>query len=483
MLGEAPGVKNFFVAAGMNSVGIASAGGAGKALAEWIVQGYPEEDLWAVDVRRFHRWQNNPHYLHDRTIEAVGLLYADHWPYNQRKTARNARRTPFHDRLSELGACFGEVAGWERANWFAPRGEKAEYRYSWGRQNWFEHSRAEHMAVREGVGVYDLSSLGKFLLQGRDAVAELDRICANKMDVPVGKVVYTQMLNDRGGIEADLTVTRLAEEKFFIVVPGATATRDFDWIMRHLRPCAHAVLTDVGSAFTMLAVMGPKSRDLLENLIEADLTNEAFPFATAQQVDIAYGKSIAVRMSFVGELGWELYIPTEFSLNVFDTLMTAGAPHGLKLVGLHALDSLRLEKAYVHWGADVTPDTDPFEAGLGYCVKLEKDDFIGRTALLRKKESGLKRKRVVFTLKDPEPLLYHEEPIYRDGELLCGNTHGAYAHMLGGAIGMGYLSRPEGITDEWIMSGSYEVEVEGDRIPAQVHLKAPYDPKGVRLKS
>jgi 4-methylaminobutanoate oxidase (formaldehyde-forming) len=482
MLGEAPGVKNFFVAAGMNSVGIASAGGAGKALAEWIVQGYPEEDLWAVDVRRFHYWQNNPRYLHDRTVEAVGLLYADHWPYKQRKTARNARRTLFHDRLAGCGACFGEVAGWERANWFAPTGVKAEYQYSWGRQNWFDYSRAEHLAVRNGVGVYDLSSLGKFFLQGRDAVSELDIICANKMDVPVGKVVYTQLLNDRGGIEADLTVTRLAEDKFFIVVPGATATRDFDWIQRQLRPYAHAVLTEVSSAFTMLAVMGPKSRDVLAKLTDADLSNAAFPFATAQQIDLAYAKLIAVRMSFVGELGWELYIPTEFSLNVFDALMEAGAPFGIKLVGLHALDSLRLEKGYVHWGADVTPDDTPFEAGLGYCVKLEKANFIGRNALLRQKELGLKRKRVIFTLKDPESLLYHEEPIYRNGELACGNTHGAYAHFLGCAIGMGYLKNPEGITDDWILNGAYEIEVEGRRIPAQVHLKAPYDPKSEKVK-
>jgi len=266
------------------------------------------------------------------------------------------------------------------------------------------------------------------------------------------------------------------------VVPGATATRDFDWIKRHLRPYAHAVLSEVSSAFTMLAVMGPTSRDVLAQLTDADLSNAAFPFATAQQIDLAYAKPIAVRMSFVGELGWELYIPTEFSLNVFDALMEAGAPSGIKLVGLHALDSLRLEKGYVHWGADVTPDDTPFEAGLGYCVKLEKEDFIGRNALLRQKQLGLKRKRVIFTLKDPEPLLYHEEPIYRNGELACGNTHGAYAHFLGCAIGMGYLKNPEGITDDWILNGVYEIEVEGRRIPAQVHLKAPYDPKGEKLK-
>ena len=482
MLGEAPGVKNFFVAAGMNSVGIASAAGSGKALAQWIDQGYPEEDLWSVDIRRFYGWQANPRYLYDRTTEAVGLLYADHWPFNQRKTARNVRRTPFHDRLVQRGACFGEVAGWERANWFAPRGVKAEYVYSWGRQNWFEYSAAEHMAVRENVGVYDLSSMAKFLVQGHDSLAELQRICGNNLDVPEGKVVYTQFLNQRGGIEADVTVTRLSEDRYFIVTPGATGTRDFDWIRRHLREEAHAFLTDVTSSYTMLAVMGPRARDLLSTLTDADLSNEAFPFATAQQIDVAYARPIVMRMSFVGELGWELYIPTEFSNNVFDALMQEGEKFDLKLVGLHALDSLRLEKGYRHWGADITPDDTPFEAGLGFCVKLDKGDFVGKDALVKQTESGLTRKLVIFTLEDPEPLLYHDEPILRNGVKVSENTHGAYAHFLGSAIGMGYLENPDGIDDEWILSGKYQIDVEGKLIAARVHLKAPYDPESKRVR-
>jgi 4-methylaminobutanoate oxidase (formaldehyde-forming) len=482
MLGEAPGVKNFFVAAGMNSVGIASAAGSGKALAQWIDQGYPEEDLWSVDIRRFYGWQANARYLYDRTTEAVGLLYADHWPFNQRKTARNVRRTPFHDRFARRGACFGEVAGWERANWFAPPGVNAEYVYSWGRQNWFEYSAAEHMAIRENVGVYDLSSMAKFLVQGKDAMHELQHLCANNVDVPQGKVVYTQLLNDRGGIEADVTVTRLAEDQFFVVTPGATGTRDFDRFRRHLRENAHACLTDVTSAYTMLAVMGPRARDVLSTLTDADLSNEAFPFATARQIDVAYARPLVVRMSFVGELGWELYIPTEFSNNVFDALMEAGEKFDLKLVGLHALDSLRLEKAYRHWGADITPDDTPFEAGLGFCVKLDKGDFIGRDALVKQAESGLTRKLVIFTLEDPEPLLYHDEPILRNGVKVSENTHGAYAHFLGSAIGMGYLANPDGIDDEWILSGKYEVDVEGRLIPAKIHLKAPYDPESKRVR-
>jgi len=482
MLGEAPGVKNFFVAAGMNSVGIASAAGSGKALAQWIDQGYPEEDLWSVDIRRFYGWQANARYLYDRTTEAVGLLYADHWPFNQRKTARNVRRTPFHDRLAQRGACFGEVAGWERANWFAPQGVKAEYVYSWGRQNWFEYSAAEHMAVRENVGVYDLSSMAKFLVQGHDSLAELQRICGNNLDVPVGKVVYTQFLNQRGGIEADVTVTRLSEDRYFIVTPGATGARDFDWIRRHLREDAHSFLTDVTSGYTMLAVMGPRARDLLSTLTDADLSNEAFPFATAQQIDVADARPIVVRMSFVGELGWELYIPTEFSNNVFDALVQEGEKFDLKLVGLHALDSLRLEKGYRHWGADITPDDTPFEAGLGFCVKLDKEDFVGKDALVKQTESSLTRKLVIFTLEDPEPLLYHDEPILRNGVKVSENTHGAYAHFLGSAIGMGYLENPDGIDDEWILSGKYQIDVEGKLIAARVHLMAPYDPESKRVR-
>ena len=482
MLGEAPGVKNFFVAAGMNSVGITSAGGAGRALAQWIDQGYPEEDLWSVDIRRFYGWQANHRYLYDRTTEAVGNLYADHWPYKQPRTARNARCTPFHDRLAARGACFGVVAGWERVNWFAPEGVKPEYKYSWGRQNWFDYSAAEHMAVRENVGVYDLSSMANFLVQGRDAMQELQNICANNVDVPVGKVVYTQMLNERGGIESDLTVTRLAADKYFIVTPGATGTRDFDWIQRHLRKDAYAVLTDVTSAYTMLAVMGPKSRDLLIQLTDADLSNESFPFASAKEIDLAYARLIAVRMSFVGELGWELYIPAEFSNNVFDALMAEGKKFNLKLVGLHALDSLRLEKGYKHWSADITPYDTPFEANLGFCVAMDKGDFIGRDALVKQTESGLKRKLVIFTLEDSEPLIYHDEPIYRNGELISENTHGAYSHLFGCAIGMCYLKHPDGISDEWIMEGKYEINVEGKLFPIKIHLKPPYDPETERVK-
>jgi glycine cleavage system aminomethyltransferase T/glycine/D-amino acid oxidase-like deaminating enzyme len=482
MLGEVPGMKNLFVAAGMNSVGIASAGGVGKALAHWIDLGYPEEDLWPVYVRRFHAWQGNPNYVHDRFVEAVGVLYADHFPFRQRKTARNVRQSAFHDRLKDRDACFGVVGGWERANWFATKGIRAEYEYSWGRQNWFDISRSEHMAVREGVGVYDLTSMAEFLVQGRDACESLQMICTNNIDVPAGKVVYTQLLNERGGIESDLTVTRLDEDRFFIVAVGATATRDFDWIDRHLDYSKRVTLTDVGSGYSMLGVMGPKSRGLLADLTDTDLSNESFPFATARYLDIGYARPLAIRMSYVGELGWELYIPTEFFLNVFDALMEAGEKHGLRLVGLHALDSLRLEKSYKHWGSDITPDDTPFQAGLGFCVNLDKGGFIGRDALLRQKEKGISRKLVTFTVDDPDPLIYRDEPIYRNGIHVSENTHGSYSHLFGGAIGMTYLSHPDGISNAWIEEGKYEVGIEGKRYPVKIHLKPPYDPEGRRVK-
>jgi 4-methylaminobutanoate oxidase (formaldehyde-forming) len=412
----------------------------------------------------------------------VGNLYADHWPFKQPETARNVRQTPFHDRLAERGACFGVVAGWERANWFAPQGVKAEYEYSWGRQNWFEHSANEHMAIRENVGVYDLSSMAKFVVQGRDALKTLQYVCCNDINVPMGKVVYTQMLNERGGIEADITVTRLAEDKFFIVSPGACGVRDFDYINRHIKKDDFTTLTEVTSGYTMLAVMGPNSRKLLQSLTDADLSNEAFPFATAREIDIAYARPLAVRMSFVGELGWELYIPTEFSNNVFDALMEAGKAFDLKLVGLHALDSLRLEKGYKHWSADITPDNTPFETGLGFCVRMQKEDFLGKEALAKQKASGLKRKLVMFSIKDPDPLVYHDEPIYRDNVLVSENTHGAYSHVLGCSIGMCHLKNPEGISDDWIKAGSYEINVAGNMYPIEIHLEPVYDPKSKRVK-
>ena len=483
ILGEAPELKNFFVAAGFNSIGIQSSGGVGMVLAEWIVKGRPPMDLWDVDIRRWAPFQGNSRYLRDRTIEGLGLLYAMHWPFRQVETARPIRTTPLHDRLAARGACFGELAGWERANWFAPPGVEPKYEYSYGRQNWFEYSGAEHKAIRETVGILDQTSFAKFLLQGRDAEKILSRVCANNVAVPPGKIVYTQWLNERGGIEADLTVTRLTEDNYLVVTAAGTQVRDFIWLQRHIPDGAHAVLTDVTSGHAVLGVMGPRARDLLTHVTDADLSNDAFPFATSQEIDLAYAKVRASRISYVGELGWELYIPTEFSLGVYDAIVAAGDALGLKHVGMHAMNSLRMEKGYRHWGDDITEEDTPLEAGLGFAVAFDKDaDFIGRDALLRQKETGLKRRLVQFSLEDPEPLLYHDEPIWRDGKIVGRITSGMFGYTIGCAIGMGHVEHEDGVNANFVNAGSYEIEVACERIPARASLRPFYDPKSERVR-
>ena len=359
MLGEAPELKNFYVAAGFNSIGIQSAGGAGKVLAEWIAEGHPPIDLWDVDIRRMAPFQGNRTYLFQRAKEALGLLYAPHWPYYQYESARGVRRSPLHEGLAARGACFGEVMGWERPNWFAPKGVEPKYQYSYKRQNWFPYAAAEHMAVREGVALFDQSSFGKFLVQGRDSEAVLQRVCANDVAVPLGKIVYTQWLNERGGIEADLTVTRLAEDTYQVVTGAAVAGRDFGWLKRHIPDDAHCIATDVTSGSAVIGLMGPKSRALLAKLAGADLSNQAFPFGTAQELDLGMARVRALRVTYVGELGWEIYVPSEFAAGVLEAIMAEGEGHGLKLAGMHVLDSCRIEKAFRHWSHDITQEDTP----------------------------------------------------------------------------------------------------------------------------
>lgn len=482
MIGEAPGLKNYFVAAGMNSVGVASAGGVGKAVAEWMIEGRPTEDLWPVDVKRCYSWQINEKFLHERTVETVGNLLAAHWPFKQSRTARPIRRSPFHDRLRKIGACFGEANGWERPNWFAPQNHQPEYQYSWKRQNWFDFSAQEHMAVREGVGVYELTSEAKFILQGKDAESVLQYICANNIAVPVGKIVYTQLLNDWAGIEADLTVTRLADTSFLIITGASTKARDFYWIRSQIPENANATLTNVTSGYVMLSIMGPRSRDLLSCLTPDNLSNEAFPFGTAKRIDLAYARAFALRISYVGELGWELYFPVDFALSVFDNLMAEGKKFNLRWVGLHAIDSLRIEKGFKEWGSELKPDYTPYESGLGFAVKLNKGKFIGREALLRQQKAGLTKRAATFVLRDPEPLLYKGETIYRNGKIVGYLSHGAYGHYLGSAVGIGYIENTQGVDENWIQSGNYEIDVEGQRVPAGVYMEAPYDPKAKRVR-
>ena len=483
MLGEAPELKHFFVAAGFNSIGIQSAGGAGKVIAEWIVGGRPPMDLWDVDIRRMVPFQGNRTYLRERVSESLGLLYDMHWPFRQYETARGVRVSPLHGRLKARGACFGEVAGWERPNWFAPDGVEPKYEYSYGRQNWFPYAAQEHMAVRETVGLFDQSSFAKFLVQGRDAEAVLQRVCANDVAVPAGKIIYTPWLNERGGIEADLTVTRLAEDCFMVVTGAAVAGRDLHWLKRNIPDDAHAFVTDVTSGYAVLGVMGPDSRTLLSRVTDADLSNDAFSFGTAQEIELGYARVRALRITYVGELGWELYVPSEFAPGVFDAIVAEGDDLGLRMAGLHVLDSCRIEKAFRHWGHDITDEDTPLEAGLGFTCRFDKNvPFIGRDALLRQKEAGLKKRLVQFILNDPEPLLYHNEPIYRDGEIVGYITSANYGHALGRAVGLGYVNHPDGVDPDFVKSGAYEIEVACERVPATASLRPLYDPAAERVR-
>ena len=477
-LGPAPEIEGYWVAAGYNSVGIVSSGGAGMALAHWITEGEAPFDLWEVDLRRAQPFQRNRRYLKERVTETLGLLYADHWPYRQPDTARGVRKTPLHDRLEAKGAVFGETAGWERANWFANPGEAREYRHDWQGQNWFANRAAEHMAVRERVGLFDMSSFGKIRVEGRDALALLQKLCANDMDVALSRVVYTQMLNARGGIESDLTVTRLSETAFLLIVPGATLQRDLAWLRAHLGD-AFAVITDVTAGEAVLCLMGPQSRDVLARVSPDDFSNAAHPFGTAREVEIGMGIARAHRVTYVGELGWELYVSADQAVHVFDAIMEA-APE-VKLCGLHALDSCRIEKAYRHWGHDITDEDHVLEAGLGFAVRTAKGDFIGRDAVLRKREEGLARRMVQFRLKDPEPKLFHNEAIVRDGRIVGPITSASYGHFLGGAVGLGYVPCA-GESAEEVLASSYEIEIAGVRHAALASLAPMYDPKSERVR-
>jgi glycine cleavage system aminomethyltransferase T/glycine/D-amino acid oxidase-like deaminating enzyme len=482
-LGEAPEIRNYFVAAGFNSVGVQSAGGAGKVLAEWIVNGHAPLDLGDVDIRRNMRFQNASRYLYDRTTESLGLLYAMHWPYRQFETGRNARRSILHDRLAAANACFGEVAGWERANFFAPKGTAPIYTYTWGRQHWLPWSGLEHRAVREAVGVFDQSSFAKFFVQGADSLAVLNRMSNNNIDVPIGRIVYTQWLNDRGGIEADLTVTRTAPESFLVVTGPASETRELSWLRRNIPGNAHAAVTNVTSSMAVVSVMGPSSRSLLQTLTDDELSDAAFPFATSREIEIGYAVVRASRITYVGELGWELYIPTEFAPDVFDRITAAGTSFGLTLCGYHALNSLRIEKGYRHFGHDVSDHDTPLEAGLAFCCDFSKPGgFIGRDALLSQKDRGVHRRLALFKFLDPEACSYHEEPIYRDGKIVGRTTSGTFGHTVGSNIAMGYVGVDDGASDLQVLGGLYEIEVSGARYATEVSVRPFYDPAMKKIK-
>lgn len=488
LLGESPEIKNLFVAAGFNSVGIAGSGGAGKVLADWILDGHPPMDLWEVDPRRMMPFQRNASYLKDRTYETLGLLYAMHWPYYQNRTARDARKSPVHDRISDLGAVFGTVAGWERANWFAPAGVDRKYEYSYGRQNWFEHTGNECAQVRNGVALFDQSSFAKYHVEGPGALRVLNQVSANNVDVPVGKVVYTQWLNDNGGIEADLTITRTGAKSFLVVTAAATQIRDLNHLRQsitRLNADDEVTVVDVTSAYATFSVMGPRSREFLQSLTPANLSHDAFPFATSRYIDLGYATVRATRITFVGELGWELYVPTEFSANVFDTLRDAGEKFDLGFAGYHALDSLRMEKAYRHWSHDITPDDTPIEAGLGFAVSFKKPDgFIGKAALEKQKAEGVKKRLAQFAIADRDAVLLHAEPILRNGVMIGETTSAAFGHTLGKDLAFGYVENHDGIVDdEYVMNAKYQIDIGGTLVDADVSLVPLYDPTNARIKS
>jgi heterotetrameric sarcosine oxidase gamma subunit len=485
LMGEAPNLKNFFVAAGFNSLGILSGGGAGFVMAHWILEGRPPMDVWSVNLRRMHPWQDNDRYLQDRTVESLGIGYQDHWPFRQPATARGVKKGILHDRLAAAGACFGESAGWERPNWYARPGQKPGYEYGWGRQNWFSNNAEEHAAVREHVGVFEQSSFAKLLVQGVGAVKVLNRIATANVDVAIGRCVYTQFLNAAAGIEADLTITRLAADRFLVITAAFTQTHVEAWIRNQIPPGGLCLVTDVSEAYAMLNVQGPASRGLLQTLSPDDFSAAAFPFATCRQVRIGYQSALAIRLTYVGELGWELYIPASFAQSVYDQLIEAGKAHGLRHCGYHTLNSLRIEKAYRDWPHDIGPADSPLEAGLGFTCDWNKPGgFIGREALLAQRDAGPPQRRLMqFRLEDPEPLLYHNEPIYRDGERSGFVTSGMYGHTLGGAVALGYVSGPGGCSEQYFTAGHYEIGLPQGKLRARASLAPMYDPKNLRIRA
>ncbi len=484
IIGEAPELKNFFVGAGFNAFGIASGGGAGMVLAEWAKNGEPPFDLWSADIRRFGRPHFDTDWVRTRTVEAYGKHYTMAWPYEEHDSGRPCRKSPLYDVLADAGACFGEKLGWERPNWFADtsRGETPKDVYSFGRQNWFEAVGREHKAARDAAVVFDQTSFAKFALKGPDAVAALNWICANNVDRPVGSLTYTQMLNDKAGIECDLTVGRVAHDEFYIVTGTGFATHDFNWISRNIPEGMNCQLFDITSSNAVLALMGPEARNILEKVTRDDVSNDGFRFGTIRTIGIAGCPVQALRVTYVGELGWELHLPVEYAEAVYAALMQAGRDHGLKNAGYRSLEALRLEKGYRAWGSDIGPDHTPFEAGLGWAVKLGKNiDFKGRAAAQAQKSGGVKKMLACFTV-DPDVVLLGRETIYRNGQRVGWLTSGGYGYTVGKSIGLGYVRNPDGVDADYVMSGDYELEVATERVRAQLHMKPLYDPKMLKVR-
>ena len=485
ILGEAPEQRNLFIGAGFNAFGIASGGGAGMALAEWVAKGAAPFDLWPVDIRRFGKVHQSTDWVRERTLEAYGKHYTIAWPSEEHRSARPTRRSPLYAHLKAAGACFGEKLGWERPNWFADlaAGEVAEDRYSYQRPGWWDAVRREHQAAREAAVLIDQTSFAKFTLKGPDAAAALNWIAAGNVDRAVGSLTYTQMLNDKGGIEADVTVARVAQDEFYIVTGTGFATHDFDWISRNIPADARAELVDVTSGSAVLSLMGPEARDILARVCPDDLTNAGFPFGTARRISVASCPVLALRVTYVGELGWELHMPTDVAVTVYEALMAAGAELGLVNAGYRAIETLRLEKGYRAWGSDIGPDHTPVEAGLAWACKMKSGlPFLGRAAVAAQLAGGVKKRLAAFTVDDPAVILLGRETIYRDGVRVGWLSSGGFGHTLGKPIGYGYVRDAGGVAEDWMMSGRYELEVASERVPCQIHVTALYDPSNARIK-
>ncbi len=487
VVGESPELDNYFVAAGLNSIGIITAGGLGKLMAQWITTGDPGADITQLNVDRFHPYQCNPEYRRTRVVETLGLVYRCHYPTRVPQTARDCKRSPFHESLARQNAYFTDVSGWESPAWFAPEGHEPKVeKLSWGRQNWFDWWAEEHQACREAVIAMDMSFMGKFLVQGRDAGKVLDHISANSVDGPVETITYTQWLNEWGKLEADVTVTKQTEERFIVVVTDTMHRHVETWLRRHIPADAHCFMSDITGGIGQLNVQGPRARDLLQSITSADLSNEAFPFRTAREIDIGYARLLCNRITYVGELGYELLIPAEQAVHVYDRVIAAGQKFGIRHAGLRALGSLRLEKAYRDYGHDLDNTDDAYETGLGFAVDLKKPDFIGKAYCVGKKAQGplYHRRMLQVLVKDPEPLIYHAEVIYRDGKPVGYVRAGSYGHTLGGAVGLAMIEAGEPINKAYRTGGEWEIDIAGRRYPVQMALPTRpfYDPKMAKVR-
>jgi 4-methylaminobutanoate oxidase (formaldehyde-forming) len=492
IVGEAPELKNYFVAAGLNSIGILTGGGMGRVLAHWIMTGRPDVDVTGMNIDRLHRYQSNLEYRKTRTVESLGMVYQCHYPTRSMQTARGAKRSPVHDRLAALGASFRDVSGWEGADWYLPAGaEPQPERLSWGRQQWFPYWKAEHEATRDGVILMDMSFMSKFVVQGRDAGRLLNFFSANNVDATTGMITYTQWLDEAGKIQADLTVTKLDDERYWVVATDTAHRHVETWMRRHFEQeaGAHAFVTDVTSGWAQLNVQGPRSRELMQSLTTADLSNDAFPFRTAREIDIGYARVLCVRITYLGELGYELYVPAEQAMHVYERIVEAGRGVGLRHAGLKALASLRMEKGYRDYGHDIDNTDSVLEAGLGFAVDLKKPGgFLGKEAVLAKKAAGPLPRRIVQVLvKDPEPMMFHAEIVRRNGKAVGYVRAASYGFTVGGAVGLAMIEGehggpPRAIDQAWLDEGNWEVDIAGKLYPAMASLKPLYDPENKRVR-